>query len=291
MGKVFFISIILLLFTSLLSSATMATNIEDSQATRIVSLSPAITEAIYLLGIDDRLVGVTTYCRIPLKAAEKERVGTIVEVDIERIIRLKPDMIFATTLMNERDIKRLKRLGIDIRVFDMAKGYKGLCEILLELGRLTGRIHRAEELIETSNKRIDAIKRGLQHLPRVKVFVQLGVKPLFAATREHFINDLIDYAGGINVFRNNPSGAVSKEEVIMKNPDVILVTTMGLSGEEEKRQWQRYRGIDAVKNNRVYLIDSDTICSPTPVSFAYALEVVAGLIHPEAQGKRYEKER
>jgi iron complex transport system substrate-binding protein len=66
---------------------------------------------------------------------------------------------------------------------------------------------------------------------------------------------------------------------------------MGLPGEEEKRQWQRYKGIKAVKNNRVYVIDSDIICSPTPVSFAYALEVVAELIHPEGEGKGYEKKR
>ncbi|MCX8023154.1 MAG: ABC transporter substrate-binding protein [Syntrophorhabdaceae bacterium] len=263
------------------SFTTYAPAAEQSPG-RIISLSPAITEALFLLGVEDRLVGVTLYCVRPQGAKKKEKVGTIVEVDVERIIKLKPDTVYATTLNNQRDIRRIKNLGIDVKIFDIAKGYDGLCDVFLELGRLTGREGRAKELIYLSNQKIGAIRERIVDKKKLHVFIQLGVKPLFAATKEQFINDLIEYAGGENIFFNAPSGTVSREEVIMKDPDVILITTMGIPGERERAKWQRLSSMRAVKTRRIYLIDSDTICSPTPVSFVHALEVVAGLLHPEA---------
>jgi iron complex transport system substrate-binding protein len=122
----------------------------------------------------------------------------------------------------------------------------------------------------------------MEELPAEKVFVQLGSKPLFAATKDFFINDLIEFARGINIFKDAQSGLVSREEVVRKNPDVIIITTMGITGEKEQKSWQQYKTVNAVKNNRIYLVDSDSMCSPTPVSFAELLETIAKILHPEA---------
>ena len=248
---------------------------------RIISLSPGITEALYLLGVEDRVIGVTTYCQKPPDAATKEKIGTILEINTEKVIKLKPDLVIGTGLTNSKDIKKLKDLGINIVTFDISKEFDRLCHIFLELGKLLGKEERARIMVVESKKRIAKTQKKVGGLPRKKVFVQLGSKPLFAATRDYFINDLIEFAGGTNIFKDAKSGLISREEVVRRNPDIVIITTMGIAGEKEQKSWQQYRTINAVKNKHIYLVDSDKICSPTPVSFAELLEEIVKILHPE----------
>ncbi|MCX5808226.1 MAG: ABC transporter substrate-binding protein, partial [Proteobacteria bacterium] len=97
-------------------------------------------------------------------------------------------------------------------------------------------------------------------------------------TNEFFVNDYIELAGGINIFKEAGSGLISREEVLKRNPDVILIATMGISGEDERKTWHKYKMINAVKHNRIHLVDPDSICSPTPVSFAEYLEEIIRII-------------
>jgi iron complex transport system substrate-binding protein len=249
---------------------------------RIISLSPAVTEALYLLGVEDRIIGVTTYCQKPADAVKKEKIGTILEIDAEKVISLKPDLVIGTGLTNSKDIKKLKNLGINIMIFDISKEFDQLCKIFLELGKLVGKEERASIMVVESKKRIIKTQKKVEGLPRKKVFVQLGSKPLFAATRDYFINDLIEFAGGVNIFKDASSGLISREEVVRRNPDILIITTMGIAGEKETKSWQRHKTINAVKNNNIHLVDSDKICSPTPVSFAELLEEIVKILHPEA---------
>jgi iron complex transport system substrate-binding protein len=249
---------------------------------RIISLGPAITEALYLLGVEDRIIGVTTYCQKPAAAVKKEKIGTIMEINMEKVINLKPDLVIATGLTNSKDIKKLKNLGINVVTFDISKDFDRLCQIFLDLGKLLGKEEQARTMIAESKKRIVKTQKKVEKLPRQKVFVQLGSKPLFAVTRDYFINDLIEFAGGINIFKDAKSGLINREEVVRRNPDIVIITTMGIAGEKEQKSWQQYRTINAVKNKQIFLVDSDKICSPTPVSFADFLEEIVKILHPEA---------
>jgi iron complex transport system substrate-binding protein len=249
---------------------------------RIISLGPAITEWLYLLGMEDRIVGVTTYCQKPPRAKEKTKIGTVMEADVERIIGMKPDLVIGTALTNTKDVRKLRNLGVNVVVFEVSKDFNKLCEVFLNLGRLVGREEKAHGLIETSKKRLADIKKRVDTLPRSKVFVQLGSKPLFAATKDYLINDFIEFAGGANIFKDTRSGLIGREEVVRRNPDVIIITTMGVSGEGERNAWQRYKTMNAVKNGNVHIMDPDRICSPTPVSFVESLEEFAKILHPEA---------
>ncbi|MCX5813354.1 MAG: helical backbone metal receptor [Proteobacteria bacterium] len=249
---------------------------------RIISLSPAITEALYLLGVEDRIIGVTTYCQKPPDAAKKEKIGTILEINTEKVISLKPDLVIGTGLTNSKDTKKLKNLGINVVTFDISKDFDWLCHIFIELGKLVGKEEQARTMIAESKKRIVKTQKKVEGLSRKKVFVQLGSKPLFAVTRDYFINDLIEFAGGVNIFKDAQSGLVSREEVVRRNPDIVIITTMGITGEKEQKTWQQYRTINAVKNKNIYLVDSDRMCSPTPVSFVELLEDIVKILHPEA---------
>ena len=100
-------------------------------------------------------------------------------------------------------------------------------------------------------------------------------------TADSFFNDFIQLAGGENIAADAPSGLYSQEMVLEQNPDVIIITAMGIAGEKEKRRWANFQSINAVKTRRIFIVDADKFCSPTPVSFAEALEQMSSLLHSE----------
>lgn len=247
---------------------------------RVVSLSPAVTEALYLLGMGNIIAGVTTFCSKPPEAKHKLKIGTVMEPDIEKIVDLQPDMVIAMSLTSQRLLKKMRDIGLNIITFDMPDTFTRLCDVFLGIGKATGTASKAGELVRQARVRVNDVRKRTASLSKPRVLVQIGSKPFFVATKDFFINDYIEYSGAVNVFKNAPSGNVSLEEAVMRNPDVIFVVTMGMAGEEERQAWKRFRTVNAVKTGRIYLIDSDEVCSPTPVSFARSLEGIAALLHP-----------
>ena len=248
---------------------------------RIISLGPALTEQLYLLGAEDKLVGVTVYCCKPRQAQKKEKVGTVLEVNLEKIIYLQPDVVLATSLTNLKDIEKLKGLGIKVVTFPQAKNFSQLCEQFLELARLVGKEKVAREIVHRARTKVEIIKRQVKDLPRPKVFVQIGARPLFTAGKDSFINDYIEIAGGENIANDVKIGFYSREKTLEDNPDIIIITTMGIAGEGEKEIWRNFETLNAAKNDKIYIVDSDKFCSPTPVSFVQALEEMVKILHSE----------
>ncbi len=256
-----------------------------SRANKVVSLGPSITEEIHLLGAQDKLFGVTTYCLKPPQAARKEKVGSAVEADVEKITAIKPDLVFATSMVNPKDIEKLKGLGIKVVVFAAADNFEQLCAQFLELAGYLGETEKAREILKQARGRVDAVKSSVNGLSRPGVIVQAGAKPLWVAGRISLINDIIEMAGGRNIGPEGRNGRFSRESVVKLGPDVIIITTMGIVGEEEEGLWRKYRSIPAVRDNRIYIVDSYEFCSPTPVSFAGALERISVMLHPENEQK------
>ena len=249
---------------------------------RIISLGPTITEKLYLLGAQDRLVGVTTYCERPPEALAKEKVGNVTQVNIEKIVELKPDLVVATSLTERRAVLGLKRLGIRVIVFNEPGSYEEMNRQFLELGRIVGREREAEGIVRAAERRVDVIKKRVEGLPRPKVFIQLGAKPLFAATKDSFVNDFIELAGGTNIAREAKTGFYSREEVLRQDPDIIIIVLMGAATGNEKKGWQKFHALRAVKNDKIFVMDPYRICSPTPRTFVDALEEMVKALHPGA---------
>lgn len=246
---------------------------------RIISLGPSLTEEMYLLGEEDKLVGCTAYC---LPKTSKERVATIIDVNLEKAVSLKPDLVLATALTNAKDIERLRSFGIVVEVFGQPRDFDELCSQFLKLADLLGKRSLADELVEEAKLKAEKIEAKIASLDKFKVFVQVGVKPLFSVNKDSFINDLIERAGGINIAKLTEKGFFSREEVLKQNPDTIIITAMGLDERIEKEIWLKYKDLNAVKKNRIFILDSYKLCSPTPLKFVDALEEVVGILHPEA---------
>ena len=253
---------------------------------RIISLAPSTTEELYLLGAEDKLIGDTTYCVTPPAARYKEKVGSLTKADLEKIVALKPDLVLATSLTNPKTIQKLRDLGIKVKIFPAPKNFTILCDQFLELGIAVGQELRAREIVKAAEEKVTNIKSRTAALVKPKVFIQIGAKPLFTANSDYIINDLVKLAGGENIAEGAKIGSYSKEEVLRRDADVILIVTMGFAGEAEKEAWRKLKTLNAVKHDRIYIISSQKICGPTPVTFVKSLEEISALLHPELSEKK-----
>ena len=274
---------VVFLFVFLLLSVVKVSS-ENNYPQRIISLGPALTEELYLLGLGSKLVGNTVYCKIPPEAKNKEKIGTVIDVNIEKIISLEPDLVLATSLTDSKTIDKLKNVRIKVVKFNQPKNFNEICEHVLRLGKITGKEKEAKKIIKIARDGVNIIRKKVEKLQKPKVFIQLGSKPLFTVTGDSFVNDFIEFGGGINIVRKLKSGLYNIEDVLKKNPDVIIIPTMGIIGEQEKKNWQKFKTLNAARNNRIYIIDSYKICSPTPVSFVETLREMVEILHPVGAG-------
>jgi len=276
------------IFTGALENLNLETEkstaAEQTTPQRVVSLSPIITETIYLLGAEDKLIADTTYCRVPEQAMQKEKIGSVTQMNVEKIIRLRPDLVIASALSREKQLQILDRESIKVKRTRNPKTFQQMCDMTLDLGRVLGKESNAIKIIEKAKTQVETIFEKTKLLSKPRVFIQIGMKPLHSANKEMFINEYIRYGGGINIAEDESSGIYSREKVIEQNPQVILIATMGTSkkaGELEKQRWMSFGSISAVKNKKIFVLDPETICSPTPVTFVNGLKSITALIHPE----------
>jgi len=257
--------------------------LQSKNIERIISLGPVITEEIYLLQADDKLVADTIYCTKPEEAKNKQKIGTVLEIGVEKIIMLKPDIVFATSLSNTKQCAKLMQAGIRVVTFMQAGSFPEICENFLILARYLSKEDKAQEIISNVKKEVEYIKKKMSTVHKKKIFFQIGANPLFTVSRDSFINDFIDFSGGLNIAADTTTGSYSREQVIMGNPDIIIIATMGIMGQDEKKQWQNFQTINAVKNNAIFFMDSYLTCSPTPITFITALKEMIAFTHPEVK--------
>ena len=166
---------------------------------RIVSLAPGITETLYALNLDDKIVGVTTFCNWPATARQKPRIGGFTNPSIEKIVSLKPDLIIATADGNRKDtVRQLERIGLPVYVTNPSDT-AGILKSILHIGEITNRERDAGKLVEELQKRLNNITAQINHKSKPRVFFQIGLEPVITAGRGTLINEVIERAGGVNV--------------------------------------------------------------------------------------------
>ena len=268
--------------------AVTATASAQGPAVRVISLSPIITETIFLLGAGDQLIGDTTYCTQPPEADKKEKIGSVTQVNVEKIISLRPDLVITSALTREKQIKILKAQGIRIMEIANPKVFDQMCALTRKIGAALGRTKEAENIIKTATADVNRVREQVKDFSPRRVFIQIGLKPLHTVNKDMFINEFIVLSNAVNIAEDQPSGVFSREKVIEENPDVILVATMGSSKKAavlEKERWMGFPSLKATQTHEIHVLDPEAICSPTPASFAQGLEQVAALIHPRIKDR------
>jgi iron complex transport system substrate-binding protein len=251
---------------------------------RVVSLAPSITEIIYELGQEHRLSGVTRFSDFPPKAVKLPKVGSFVQLDLERIVALKPDLCLATKDGNPRAIvERLESLQIPVYVVN-PRDLDSLMETVIEIGVLLNAGKKAKTLAQKMRSRIQKVERLVAKASsRPRVFYQVGIFPIVSAGSDTFIHELILLAGGKNLAQGTISyPRFSREQVLALSPEVFIISSMakGEVFERVKKEWSRWTDIPAVRNQRIFLVDSSLFDRPTP-RLLDGLELLVRLIHPE----------
>lgn len=251
---------------------------------RIVSLAPNITEILYALDLSHQVVGVTTFSDYPKEAQQKPKVGSYVNLNIEKIISLRPDLIIGTYGGNPRaKVLRLEELGFPVYV-TRTENVEEMLGMIQDIGTITNTAERAGALVRTLKRRIKAVTDTVENASLPLVFLEINAKPLITVGAGSFHNEVITLAGGRNLAADSHARypQYSLEDVVKRGPDVILISTMDRAGlfEQQKAQWMRWKNIPAVQNNRIYFIDSDIVDRASP-RIVDGLEEMARLIHPE----------
>jgi iron complex transport system substrate-binding protein len=249
---------------------------------RIISLAPSVTESLYELGLDREVAAITIYCR--KGETPKEIIGTLLEPDLEKIIMLKPDLIISTKEGNNKAaIEKIQRLGFDIFVMETAGNFDEICANFKDLAKKVGRDEEAAKLISEAKDEIRSIYSHTMLMPRESVFWEVGAKPLYTAGRQSFVNDYNYYTSTINIYEDidirYPS--IGIEDVIERNPDIIILVNMGDISADEIKEWKKYPAVSAVQNNRIYMLDANDIFTPTPSTFAKGVRIIAKALFPE----------
>lgn len=246
---------------------------------RVVTLAPNLTEIVYAIGAGDRLVGNTTFCDYPAEAKQVTKVGDTLQPNIERIIALRPEVIFVSTASQlETFTKQLDERGIAVFVTD-PHDLEGVFRSIKTLGDLLGQQEQAKTLVNNLQARATAVEDAVKARPPVLVFYQVSPQPLWTAGRRSWITDLIRRAGGKSVTAETEGEWMrySDEAAMASRPEAIIMATSG----EEMRVAPALEKSPAVLKRRVYGISGDFLSRPGP-RLVDGLEQMARLLHPEA---------
>lgn len=232
---------------------------------RIVSLSPQVTESLFLLGKEQSVVGVTDYCRRPTEAQKKTKVGTPLRPDIESIIALNPDLVIGSREGNTLLVmERIRRAGIPVHYFRRPINFSGLMQNFLSLSKIVGKSKEGKMIVQYVSKALEKISRKGKR----KVLWQVGAEPLIVASTASFVSDIIVYSGGVNIIDTEfPYPRLSREEAVAKAPDVIVIMDMGYDMKNEIARWRRYLSCATF-----VVMDPYVVGSTTPISFLGAVE-------------------
>jgi len=257
---------------------------------RIISLAPSNTEILFALGLGDRLVGVTEYCDYPPEALDKEKIGGFSTPDIEKVIALQPDLILAGSIHAKEVIPALEERGLTVFAL-VPENLEGILKNIEVVGKITGKEKEAFELITQLKERIEAISDKTERLKtqeRPRVFFITWHDPLKSMGSKSLPHELIEKAGGVNIFQDveERNFQVEFETVVYCDPQVIIVTVGHAAGEAKAFEWAkeepRLKVTKASKNSRIFPLDTGlTRYGPRAVD---ALEEFAKFIHPEIFG-------
>lgn len=260
----------------------------DSAPAHIISLSPSNTEILFAVGAGALVVGDTEYCDYPAEAVSLTKVGgySADSISIETIVSLKPDLVIAEGSSQTTVIEALEQANIKVLAIN-SKSFEDVYANIELIGKVTDNEAEAIALVDEMKARVSAVTEKISSVPEEEhptVFWEIWDEPLMTAGPNTFVGQMIRLAGGVNIFAELTEDwpAVSAEEIVQKNPAVI----MGPDSHGDKLIAEQLAArpgwdqVDAVKNNRIYLIDGNISSRPGP-RIVDALESIAKSLYPD----------
>jgi iron complex transport system substrate-binding protein len=195
---------------------------------------------------------------------------------------LNPDLIVAAKDGNSKAaVEKIKRLGFEVYVVEVSESFDDICANYYSLSEKLDRTKEAKKVIDTAKYAVKKIYNKLKGVKETKLFWEIGSNPLYTAGAKSFVNDYNYYTKTINIYKdiNRRYLSINVEDIIRRNPDIIALANMEYINNEEIQNWRKYKMISAVKNNKIFIINSDNMFAPTPLTFAKALKRLANAVY------------
>lgn len=255
-----------------------------SPARRIVSLSPHITELLFFVGAGPSIVGVAMTSDFPAEAARLPSVASHNDINLEAIVRLKPDAVIAWGRGAANPaLSRLKSLGIRV-IYSDPQTIAGIADNMQWMAQLAGTETQAQTAIDAWRQRLAVMEThaatvGEQRPDDPLVFYQVWDKPLMTVNRRHLIAQAVRLCGGRTLFADLPliTPTVSVEAVIRGNPDIIVYSDDKTRTLDWGRQWAAWRSIRAVRASHLFALPPDLLVRAGP-RFLDGVERVCDLL-------------
>lgn len=254
---------------------------------RIVCLTEETVETLYLLGEEERIVGVSGYAVRPARVRrEKPRVSAFVSADIPKILTLHPDLVLCFSDLQATIATELIRAGVAVHVFNQ-RDVAGILAMIRTVGALVGEPGKAAALADDLAGRLDKIADATRGATRPRVYFEEWDDPLISGIG--WVSELIEIAGGEDVFphlrkeKSAKDRIVTPQAVVEAAPDVVLASWCGKKVAAEKiRQRPGFESVPAVRNNRIIEIKSSLILQPGPAALTDGLDAIVAALRPAA---------
>jgi iron complex transport system substrate-binding protein len=251
---------------------------------RIVCLTEEPTEILYALGEGERVVGISAWTvRPPVARAEKPIVSAFTGGNVKRIVALEPDLVIGFSDIQAKLASELIAANLQVLIFNQ-RSIAEILDVILLIGRLVGRAEEAARLIAGYREHLDAVRRqGAARARRPKVYFEEWMDPLISGIR--WVSELIEIAGGEDVFRDRSGGKLAKErfvqpeEVIAAAPEVLIASWCGKPVDKEairaREGWER---VPALQADAIHEIPSELILQPGPACLTDGLDALVRIL-------------
>lgn len=262
---------------------------QPARAARIVSLIPAVTEMVFAMDAGGQLIAVSSFDKYPPAVEKLQRVGALLDPDLEKILGLRPDLVVLFRSQTELQ-EQLQRAGIPTFLYTHG-GLADVTATMRQLGTRIGRAQEAEGAAAAIEKRLGDIRQRVSGRPRPNTMVVFGreeraLRGIYASGGIGFLHDMLELAGGVNTFADvkRENVQASTELIIARRPEAIVelrVTAMDDAARRaEMGVWKALGSVPAVRNGRVHIIADEKMVIPGP-RVAEATELLARALHPE----------
>ena len=269
-----------------LNAATLLAAGDDGQqvilpqpARRIISLAPHLTELIYAAGAGDKLIAVSAYSDFPDAAKELPQVGDASNLDLERIVMLKPDLVLAwKSNVSPFAVERLRRLSIPVYVTETRR-LAGIPKLLRSIGTLVGTANTAEHAAQNFADRVRELEDGARGQKIISTFIEIWHDPLLSVNAEHVMSEVVALCGGRNILANAPilTPSIGLETLLEADPGAIIGGGSAATAKDFHRLWQQHPTLAAVRQRNVFFVNPDWIQRATPRILLGAKAICDGL--------------